>query len=134
MPDSLLIELLTEELPPKALKELSDVFASKVFFELNKDRFLEEGAAASAFATPRRLGILISKVKERSADSEKDVQAAAARFSRRYIFHEYASTMSTSTGKRETAQTWIGPVILQSASMASTYFSGLEFSQCPGRP
>jgi len=74
MPDSLLVELLTEELPPKALKELSDVLASKVFSELNKDRFLEDGAAVRAFATPRRLAMLISKVKDRSADSEKDVQ------------------------------------------------------------
>ena len=31
MQGTLLIELLTEELPPKALKELADVFAAKVF-------------------------------------------------------------------------------------------------------
>ena len=74
MAAALLVELLTEELPPKALRELSDVFASKLFFELNKERFLEDGAGVRALATPRRLAILMSKVKDRSPDSEKDVQ------------------------------------------------------------
>ena len=71
---TLLVELLTEELPPKSLKELSEVFASKLFTELGKDRLLEDGSSVSALATPRRLAILISRVKDRSADSEKDVQ------------------------------------------------------------
>jgi len=71
---TLLIELLTEELPPKALRELSEAFASKLFAELNKERFLEAGSAVRVFATPRRLAMLVSKVKDRSADSEKDVQ------------------------------------------------------------
>jgi len=71
---TLLVELLAEELPPKALKELSEVFASKLFFDLQKDRFLSEGSAASALATPRRLAVLITKAKSRSADTERDVQ------------------------------------------------------------
>jgi glycyl-tRNA synthetase beta chain len=71
---TLLVELLTEELPPKTLRELSVAFSSKLFFELDRERFLEHGAAVSALATPRRLAMLISKVKDRSADSEKDVQ------------------------------------------------------------
>ncbi|MGH9808124.1 MAG: glycine--tRNA ligase subunit beta, partial [Terriglobia bacterium] len=71
---SLLVELLTEELPPKSLKGLSEAFASKLFADLNKDRFLEDGSAMRAFATPRRLAVLISNAKERSPDSAKDVQ------------------------------------------------------------
>src|SRR5260221_1587657 len=74
MDATLLVELLTEELPPKSLKELSEVFASKLFVDLNKDRFLEEGSAVSAKATPRRLAVLISKTKDRSTDAERDVQ------------------------------------------------------------
>jgi len=70
---TLLVELLTEELPPKSLKELSEVFASKIFFDLNKERFLEDGAATRALATPRRLSVLVTKVKDRSPDSERDV-------------------------------------------------------------
>ena len=71
---TLLVELLTEELPPKSLGELSEVFGSKLFFDLNKERFLEDGSAVSALATPRRLAVLITKTKDRSADSERDVQ------------------------------------------------------------
>ena len=71
---TLLIELLTEELPPKSLKGLSDVFASKVFADLGKEGFLSEGSAARPLATPRRLAMLISKVKDRSPDRERDVQ------------------------------------------------------------
>jgi len=74
MQATLLVELLTEELPPKSLKELSEVFAAKLFFDLNKDRFLADGSAVSALATPRRLAILITKAKNRSTDSERDVQ------------------------------------------------------------
>jgi glycyl-tRNA synthetase beta chain len=74
MEATLLVELLTEELPPKSLKELSEVFASKLFFDLQKDHFLEDKSAVSALATPRRLAILIGKVKDRSTDTERDVQ------------------------------------------------------------
>src|SRR6266581_1880130 len=72
--DTLLVELLTEELPPKSLKELSEVFASKLFAALNEDRFLAEGSAVRSLATPRRLAVLVSKAKDRSPDTERDVQ------------------------------------------------------------
>jgi len=70
----LLIELLTEELPPKALRELSDSFASKLFFDLQKANFLADKATVSPFASPRRLAAVISSVAERSPDSEREVQ------------------------------------------------------------
>ena len=74
MQATLLIELLTEELPPKALKELSDAFASKLFFDLQKANFLSDKAAVRPFATPRRLAALITYVQERSPDTEREVQ------------------------------------------------------------
>ena len=77
MPATLLVEILTEELPPKALKELSEVFAARLHAGLQKERFLAEGSAANAFATPRRLAALIAKVDERSPDSEREVQGPA---------------------------------------------------------
>ena len=77
MPATLLIELLTEELPPKALKELSEVFAAKLHAGLQKERFLAEVSIVSAFATPRRLAALITQVEERSPDSEREVQGPA---------------------------------------------------------
>jgi glycyl-tRNA synthetase beta chain len=72
--NTLLVELLTEELPPKALKGLSDAFASKLFLDLQKANFLADMAAVSPFATPRRLAAVITNVHERSADTEREVQ------------------------------------------------------------
>ena len=74
MPEPLLVELLTEELPPKSLRAMADAFAAKLAAELQNDRFLPEPVAAWPFATPRRLAVLIGSVNERSPDSERDVQ------------------------------------------------------------
>ena len=70
----LLVELLTEELPPKSLRSLSETFATKLALDLEKDRFLPQPAAFSSFGTPRRLAVLIGSVTERSPDSEREVQ------------------------------------------------------------
>jgi glycyl-tRNA synthetase beta chain len=78
MKATLLVELLTEELPPKALKDLSEAFAAKLFADLQKGGFLGQGAAVRPFATPRRLAASISEVEERSPDSERDVQGPPA--------------------------------------------------------
>jgi len=77
MTATLLVEILTEELPPKALKDLSEVFAAKLHAGLHRERYLADGSAVSAFATPRRLAALITKVEERSPDSEREVQGPA---------------------------------------------------------
>ena len=77
MDASLLVELLTEELPPKSLKELSQAFANNLLLELQRERFLSDRSAARAFATPRRLAVLISGVQDRSPDSERDLHGPA---------------------------------------------------------
>jgi glycyl-tRNA synthetase beta chain len=74
MQASLLVELLTEELPPNSLKELSEVFARKLLLELQRDRFLADRSTARAFATPRRLAALLTMVHDHSPDSEREVQ------------------------------------------------------------
>ncbi len=58
----LLIELFTEELPPKALKKLGEAFAAGVEASLRSDGLLVEGASAVSFATPRRLGVRVDAV------------------------------------------------------------------------
>ena len=58
----LLIELFTEELPPKALKKLGEAFAAGIEARLRSDGLLAEGATAISFATPRRLGVRIDAV------------------------------------------------------------------------
>ena len=54
---SLLLELGTEELPPKSLKTLKDALGTNLSRALS-DRQFEHGTV-STFATPRRLGVLI---------------------------------------------------------------------------
>jgi glycyl-tRNA synthetase beta chain len=61
---ALLVELLVEELPPKALKALGQEFASGLARELVSLRSVEPEDADkhTSFATPRRLAVLIPNV------------------------------------------------------------------------
>ena len=77
MSATLLVELLTEELPPKALRELSEAFAAKLQSDLQKGGFLKNDSRLRTFATPRRLALQITQVQERSPDSQRDVQGPA---------------------------------------------------------
>ena len=65
---SLLVELQTEELPPKALKSLATAFASGIEAGLYARHFLTPDSRVSAFGTPRRLAVHITNVAVRSAD------------------------------------------------------------------
>jgi glycyl-tRNA synthetase beta chain len=65
---TLLVELLTEELPPKALQSLSDAFAESLAEALRKDDFLEPDSKVHPYATPRRLALRITRVRERAPD------------------------------------------------------------------
>jgi glycyl-tRNA synthetase beta chain len=68
MNQTLLVELLTEELPPKALARLSEAFATGIFNGLKSRDFVEADSVATAYATPRRLAVSISKVRAVSPD------------------------------------------------------------------
>lgn len=68
MNNTLLIELLTEELPPKALSKLNDAFTASIMKGLTSHNFLEVDAVATSYATPRRLAISVTNVRERSPD------------------------------------------------------------------
>ena len=66
--EGLLIELLTEELPPKSLKRLSDAFAGGIVEGLKEKHFIGADAKAEPFATPRRLALRISHVLAKQPD------------------------------------------------------------------
>ena len=72
MPETLLVELLTEELPPKSLRVMAKAFGDALAGELRQQGFLASESAVRTFATPRRLAVSISQVLEQSPD--KDVQ------------------------------------------------------------
>ncbi|HSB21987.1 MAG TPA: glycine--tRNA ligase subunit beta [Burkholderiaceae bacterium] len=59
---SLLVELLVEELPPKALKRLGEEFAARLFDGLKARGLTTEHAVATPYATPRRLAVHVSGV------------------------------------------------------------------------
>ena len=63
---ALLVEVLCEELPPKALAKLGEAFASALAKGLAKRELLAEGTSTHAFATPRRLAARITNVKRES--------------------------------------------------------------------
>ena len=64
----LLIELGTEELPPKALKALSNAFTNEIKSGLLEAQLITSDASVTPYAAPRRLAVLISDVASAQAD------------------------------------------------------------------
>jgi glycyl-tRNA synthetase beta chain len=69
---TLLVELLTEELPPKSLRALSEAFLNGLIAELSKAQLASPGAGR-AFATPRRLAVSIPNVETAAPDRESEL-------------------------------------------------------------
>jgi len=67
---SLLVELLVEELPPKALKRLGDALATSLLEGLKSRGLTGEHATVTGYATPRRLAAHVSAVHAVAADQE----------------------------------------------------------------
>ncbi len=65
---NLLVELFVEELPPKALRKLGEVFAATLAAALKKDGLATESAAVTAYASPRRLAAHVTDVAAVAAD------------------------------------------------------------------
>ena len=63
MEATLLVELLTEELPPKSLRILGETFADQLVSEIVKHRLKDRIPRKQVFATPRRLAVLIPDVR-----------------------------------------------------------------------
>ena len=72
--ETLLVEVLTEELPPKALKRLSQAFCDALVRDLRQDDLLTDRSEARAFATPRRLAVTVSHVLSKAPDKPVEVQ------------------------------------------------------------
>ena len=66
----LLIELRTEELPPKALAKLGEVFAAGVHAGLADRNLVQAGGDYKWFATPRRLAIQVPAVLAEAPDAK----------------------------------------------------------------
>ena len=64
--ENLLIELGTEELPPKSLRQLAESFASNIEAELNKAELTFDNV--NWLASPRRLAVVITNLNATQAD------------------------------------------------------------------
>ena len=64
----LLIELFTEELPPKSLRRLGDAFSEGIFNTLKTAGLLSDDSKVTGYATPRRLAVHITQVLNQAAD------------------------------------------------------------------
>jgi glycyl-tRNA synthetase beta chain len=71
--DSLLIEIGTEELPPKALDDLAAAFASGIREGLAKRNIACDADGAKTYASPRRLAVLVPGVAKMQPDSVEEV-------------------------------------------------------------
>ena len=68
MNQTLLVELQTEELPPKALVKLGAAYAAGIANGLKARDFLEADSVVTTHATPRRLAVTITNVRGTSPD------------------------------------------------------------------
>lgn len=66
--NSLLIELQTEELPPKSLKKLCHAFAQGIFDGLKAEKFLSASSKLTVYGAPRRMAVHITEVLPQSPD------------------------------------------------------------------
>ena len=68
--ETLLVELFTEELPPKALQKLGEAFATEIFRGLESNDFLDASSTKTVFASPRRLAVQVTNVRAESSPKE----------------------------------------------------------------
>jgi glycyl-tRNA synthetase beta chain len=74
----LLVEILTEELPPKSLRALSEAFSDAVGTALAKAG-LAQGEGRRSFATPRRLAVLVPGVLGKAQDRESELSGPSVK-------------------------------------------------------
>jgi glycyl-tRNA synthetase beta chain len=65
---NLLVELLVEELPPKALKKLGEAFASALKKSLQVQGLASDQSVSTEYASPRRLAVHLTHVAPQAAD------------------------------------------------------------------
>ncbi|TAK49554.1 MAG: glycine--tRNA ligase subunit beta [Betaproteobacteria bacterium] len=80
MEASLLVELLTEELPPKSLARLAESFANELFNGLVQHQLkLRDFAGRRVFATPRRIATLIPQVSPLAVDRSQPMDGPSVK-------------------------------------------------------
>ena len=76
---TLLVELLTEELPPKSLARLGEALRKALTDDLAQDGFLAAGSQSCVFATPRRLAVQATQVLVQSPDKALEMKGPSVK-------------------------------------------------------
>lgn len=79
MKDTLLIELLTEELPPKALLRMAQAFSTALLQDLRQDALAGQDSVATVYATPRRLAASITNVLDKAPDQAVEISGPSVK-------------------------------------------------------
>jgi glycyl-tRNA synthetase beta chain len=111
---SLLVELHTEELPPKALRSLSEAFAAGIERGLRSREFLTADSRVTAFGAPRRLAVHITAVKARSDDKP---------------FRQKLMPIAVAQDK---AKQWTAAFLKKLESIGRGHMAGLPVGTCDG--
>jgi len=82
--DDLLVEVGTEELPPKALRRLSEALAAELATELGAAGFAH--GVPTPYATPRRLAVLVPGVPDTQPD--RDIERRGPPLARAFDEHD----------------------------------------------
>ena len=97
-----LVELGTEELPPKALKTLSDAFLSGITSGLDAAGITY--TTATPFASPRRLAVLISNIQPQQPDRSIEKRGPATQAPEKAV-QGFAGSCGVSTDQLEVMET-----------------------------
>jgi glycyl-tRNA synthetase beta chain len=74
----LLVEIGTEELPPKALRSLGEALGEKFLAALQQAQLLQDpGKPCKVFAAPRRLAVRVPAVRQRQPDQDQERRGPA---------------------------------------------------------
>jgi glycyl-tRNA synthetase beta chain len=65
---TLLLEVFTEELPPKSLRRLGEAFSEGIFSALKSAGLVSDSSQVTGYATPRRLAVQITNVLSQAPD------------------------------------------------------------------
>jgi glycyl-tRNA synthetase beta chain len=108
---ALAIELFTEELPPRALRQLGEAFAGRIANRLRHDGFVTPESTVTAYATPRRLAVVISAVTAQSPDRQltQKLMPASVAIGTDGALTVAATRKLHALGRSELAERWPAP-------------------------
>jgi len=120
---TLLVELQTEELPPKSLQKLGEAFADQIVAEIVRHRLKTRDPKRQVFATPRRLGVLIADVLERASESHHSFEGPSS--SNAKAVAGFAGKHKLAPDALERRKTDKGEIVVANVTLPGVYLDGV---------